>query len=155
VVTLEQNYRSTRPILAASNAVMAGARERYTKELWSTRESEQKPLLVRCTDEAQQTEMVCRAILEHREQGVPLMRQAVLFRASHHSAMLEIELARRNIPFHKYGGLRFIEAAHIKDLLAVLRILENPRDEISWFRVLQMFEVWFRGRQDGSWMSLA
>jgi len=140
VVTLEQNYRSTQPILAASNAVMAPARERYTKELWSTRRSEVKPQLVTCLDEARQTDNVCQNILAHLEQGTPLMRQAVLFRAGHHSAVLEVELARRNIPFHKFGGLKFIEAAHIKDMLAFLRILENPFDEISWFRVLQLFE---------------
>jgi DNA helicase II / ATP-dependent DNA helicase PcrA len=140
VVTLEQNYRSTQPILAASNAVMACARERYTKELWSDRPSEQKPALFTCVDEAEQTEAVCRNILEHLERGKPLMRQAVLFRAGHHSASLEIELARRNIPFHKYGGLKFIEAAHIKDMLAFLRLLQNPFDEISWFRVLLMLE---------------
>jgi len=136
VVTLEQNYRSTGPILAASNAVMSFSKERYTKELWSQRRSEQRPVLVTCRDEEEQTGMVCRHILEHLEQGVPLSEQAVLFRAGHHSAMLEVELARRNIPFHKFGGLKFLEAAHIKDLLAFLRILENPFDELSWFRVL-------------------
>ncbi len=140
VVALEQNYRSTQPILAASNAVMAFARERYTKELWSRRLSDQKPALVTCVDESDQTNAVCRHVLEHLERGTPLMRQAVLFRAGHHSAALEIELARRNIPFHKYGGLKFIEAAHIKDMLAILRLLQNPFDEISWFRVLLMFE---------------
>lgn len=140
IITLEQNYRSTRPILAASNAVMAPARERYTKELWSTRESEFKPMLITCMDEAQQTDAVCQNILAHVEQGTSLMHQAVLFRAGHHSAVLEVELARRNIPFHKFGGLKFIEAAHIKDMLGFLRILENPYDEISWFRVLQLFE---------------
>lgn len=140
IVTLEQNYRSTKPILAASNAVMASARERYTKELWSTRDSEIKPMLLTCTDESQQSDLVCQNILAHLEQGTPLMRQAVLFRTGHHSAVLEVELARRNIPFHKFGGLKFIEAAHIKDMLAFLRILENPYDEISWFRVLQLFE---------------
>ncbi|MBU0719309.1 MAG: ATP-dependent helicase, partial [Planctomycetes bacterium] len=138
VVTLEENYRSTQPILTASNAVMEQARERYTKELWSDRRSDEKPVLVHCTDESEQTGEVCRNILQHRERDVPLMQQAVLFRAGHHSADLEIELARRNIPFHKYGGLKFIETAHIKDVLALLRILENPYDEISWFRVLQL-----------------
>jgi DNA helicase-2/ATP-dependent DNA helicase PcrA len=97
-------------------------------------------MLVTAIDEAEQTELVCQNILAHLEQGTSLRRQAVLFRASHHSAVLEVELARRNIPFHKYGGLKFIEAAHIKDVLAFLRILENPFDEISWFRVLQLFE---------------
>jgi len=140
IVTLEQNYRSTQPILAASNAVMAQARDRYTKNLWSQRRSGRKPVLMTCLDEAGQCEAVCQNVLMHLEQGVPLQRQAVLFRAGHHSAQLEIELARRNVPFHKYGGLRFIETAHIKDMLAVLRILENPFDEISWFRVLQLLD---------------
>ncbi len=139
-VTLEQNYRSTGPILAASNAVMEQARERYTKELWSNRSSEQKPILVYCEGESDQTDVVCRHVLAHLEEGIPLTQQAVLFRAGHHSAELEVELARRNIPFHKFGGLKFIEAAHIKDMLAYLRILENPHDQISWFRVLQLLD---------------
>jgi len=140
VVTLEQNYRSTQPILAASNAVMAPARERYTKELWSERAADQKPILFTCLDEAEQCDVVCDHVLRHLEMGIPLMRQAVLFRAGYHSDQLEVELARRNIPFHKYGGLKFIEAAHVKDLLAFLRVLENPHDEISWFRVLLLLE---------------
>ncbi len=140
IVTLEQNYRSTKPILAAANAVMRQAKERYTKELWSERRSDQKPILFHCEDESQQTDVVCRHILAHLEEGVALRNQAVLFRASHHSADLEIELARRNIPFYKFGGLKFIEAAHIKDMLAFLRILENPFDEISWFRVLRLLD---------------
>ncbi len=138
IVTLEQNYRSTEPILAASNAVMEQARDRYTKNLWSNRRSDQKPALVVCLDEPTQCDVVCQNVLAHLEEGIALQRQAVLFRAGHHSAQLEIELARRNIPFHKYGGLRFIEAAHIKDMLSFLRVLENPFDEISWFRVLQL-----------------
>ena len=140
VVTLEQNYRSIEPILNASNAVMSQAAERFTKNLWSQRASAQKPILTTCLDDRQQVEAVCRNVLTHLERGIALMRQAVLFRASHHSDMLEVELARRNIPFHKFGGLKFIEAAHIKDLLSLLRILENPYDEISWFRILQMLE---------------
>ncbi|NLU22288.1 MAG: ATP-dependent helicase [Phycisphaerae bacterium] len=140
IVTLEQNYRSTEPILAASNAVMARARERFTKNLWSQRPSHQKPLLITCMDEAEQSEEVCRNILAHHERGIPLHRQAVLFRAGYHSDMLEVELTRRHIPFHKYGGLKFVEAAHVKDMLSFLRILENPHDEISWFRVLQLLE---------------
>lgn len=140
IVTLEQNYRSTEPILAASNAVMDQAKERYTKNLWSRRLSGQKPILVTCLDETEQSQVVCRQILEHLEQGIPLMRQAVLFRAGWHSDSLEVELSRRNIPFHKFGGLKFIEAAHVKDMLAFLRILENPYDQVSWFRVLQLME---------------
>lgn len=140
IVTLEQNYRSTMPILAASNAVMAVAKERYTKELRSSRESGQKPVLYACEDEPDQCEIVCTNILRHLEQGTPLRRQGVLFRAGHHSNQLEIELTRRKIPFHKYGGLKFIEAAHVKDVLAFLRILENPYDEMSWFRVLLLLD---------------
>src|SRR5207302_9150370 len=96
--------------------------------------------LVTCIDETQQADVVCRAILEHREQGIPLRRQAVLFRTGHHSDLLEVELAKRNIPFVKFGGLKFIEAAHVKDMLAFLRMLENPFDELSWFRVLQLLD---------------
>jgi len=140
VVTLEQNYRSTQAILDASNAVMAGVRERYTKNLWTSRQGGQRPLLVVCEDEAQQCEAVCRRILDHFEAGLALHRQAVLIRAGWHSDMLEVELTRRRIPFHKYGGLRFLEAAHVKDLLAFLRVLENPHDELSWFRVLLLLD---------------
>jgi DNA helicase-2/ATP-dependent DNA helicase PcrA len=137
-VTLEQNYRSVQSILDASNKVMEQARERFTKNLWSQRRSSQRPVLVTCLDEVQQADGVCENILAHREKGVMLMDQAVLFRTGHHSARLEIELTRRNIPFHKFGGLRFVEAGHIKDLLAFLRILENPYDEVSWYRVLML-----------------
>ena len=140
IVRLEQNYRSTQPILAASNAVMAEATEGFAKTLWSVRPSAQPPIMITCADEVSEASAVCRNVLEHLEQGIPLRRQAVLFRAAHHSPMLEAELVRRNIPFHKYGGLRFIEAAHIKDLLALLRILENPHDEMSWYRVLLLLD---------------
>jgi ATP-dependent DNA helicase UvrD/PcrA len=140
VVTLEHNYRSTPPILAVSNAVIALSPERHTKTLWSERPARRRPQLVTCLDEAEQSDAVCRRVLEHREEGILLKRQAVLFRAAHHSDFLEVELARRNIPFVKYGGLKFLEAAHVKDVLGMLRILENPRDEVSWFRVLQLVE---------------
>ncbi|MFO7638304.1 MAG: ATP-dependent helicase, partial [bacterium] len=140
VVTLEDNYRSVQPVLDVANRVMAEARFKYTKNLRSNRQSGQRPVLLTCVDEAEQCRMVCERVLEHREEGVPLRRQAVLFRAGHHSDVLEVELARRNIPFHKYGGLRFVEAAHVKDLLALLRVLENPRDDVSWFRVLEMLD---------------
>ncbi len=140
VVTLEQNYRSTQPILRVANAVIAKASERYTKNLWSKRDGDEPPVLAQCLDEAQQAEAVSRQVLELREQGLSLKDQAVLYRSGHHSDLLQIELARRNIPFVVYGGLKFIEAAHIKDLLACLRILENPRDELSWFRVLQLLK---------------
>jgi DNA helicase II / ATP-dependent DNA helicase PcrA len=139
-VTLDQNYRSVTPILEASNAVMEAASRRFTKNLWSERPSSQKPLLVTCAGEIEQSSYVVDRLLEHREEGIPLTRQAVLFRASHNSDALEVELSRRNVPFVKWGGLRFLEAAHVKDLLAFLRILENPQDDLSWMRILQMLE---------------
>jgi DNA helicase-2/ATP-dependent DNA helicase PcrA len=138
IVTLEQNYRSTQPILDATNGVIAGAAERHTKNLWSRRIGGAKPQLVSCEDEDEQTEFIIRQVLEHREAGLDLRRQAVLFRASHHSLALELELARRNIPFRKYGGLRFVETAHVKDLMAFLRLAENPRDLMAGTRVLML-----------------
>jgi len=137
-VTLERNYRSTQPILAASNAVIGAARERYTKDLWSDRASAQRPRLVTVADEAQQARYVVEQVLEAREAGTKLKQQAVLFRAAHHSAALEIELARRNIPYVKFGGLRFLDAAHVKDVLAALRWAENPLDRVAGFRVAQL-----------------
>jgi DNA helicase-2/ATP-dependent DNA helicase PcrA len=138
VVTLEQNYRSTQPILAASNAVIALAAERFTKNLRSSRESSARPQLVAVRDEADQARYVVTRVLENREAGLALKSQAVLFRASHHSDTLEFELTRRNIPFVKFGGLKFLEAAHVKDVLAALRFAENPRDRVAGFRVTQL-----------------
>jgi DNA helicase II / ATP-dependent DNA helicase PcrA len=138
VVTLARNYRSTEPILAASNAVISLAAERFTKDLWSGRSSSDRPRLVTVTDEAEQARYVAHRVLENRERGSLLKAQAVLFRASHHSAALEIELAVRGIPFVKFGGLKFLDSAHVKDLLACLRFAENPRDRVSGFRVLQL-----------------
>ncbi|MGZ4147238.1 MAG: ATP-dependent helicase, partial [Actinomycetota bacterium] len=140
LIRLEQNYRSTPAILHASNAAIALSPQRHEKTLWSARDGARRPLLRTCLDEAEQCDVVCRSVLQHREDGVPLKHQAVLFRAAHHSDLLEVELARRNIPFVKYGGLKFLEAAHVKDALALLRVLENPFDEVSWFRVLQLPE---------------
>jgi DNA helicase-2/ATP-dependent DNA helicase PcrA len=138
VVTLERNYRSTQPILAAANAVIGLAAERYRKELFSTRRSGQLPVLALVRDELAQAEHVAGRVLANREAGLGLRDQAVLFRAASHSAALELELARRGIPFVKYGGLRFLEAAHVKDVMAVLRWAENPRDRVAGFRVLQL-----------------
>jgi len=140
VLKLEQNYRSVQPILDATNAVIGLCPNRYNKDLFSNRLSQQKPLLVSLMDEDQQTDYVIKRILEHLEAGIPLRKQAVLFRAAHHSDTLEVELARRNIPFVKYGGLKFLEAAHVKDALAILRVAENPRDTTSAFRVLQLLD---------------
>ncbi|MGE5339028.1 MAG: ATP-dependent helicase, partial [Gemmatimonadota bacterium] len=136
VVTLEQNYRSTQPILDAANAVIGLAAERFTKNLFSARGSGDRPRLVTVADEALQARYVVDQVLAQREQGIALRAQAVLFRASHHSLQLELELARRNVPFVKFGGLKFLEAAHVKDLLACLRWAENPRDRVAGFRVL-------------------
>jgi DNA helicase-2/ATP-dependent DNA helicase PcrA len=138
VVTLEQNYRSTQPILDAANAVISLAAERFTKNLFTRRAAVEKPLLVTTEDESAQVDYVVGEILQQREAGVPLQHQAVLFRASHHSDALEVELARRNVPFVKFGGLKFLEAAHVKDAMSVLRLVENPRDEVAAFRVLQL-----------------
>jgi DNA helicase-2/ATP-dependent DNA helicase PcrA len=138
IVTLEQNYRSTQPILEASNAVIAAARERHAKDLFSDKAASQRAQLVLVPDEAQQARWVADQVLRQREAGATLKSQAVLFRASHHSAALELELARRNIPFVKFGGLKFLEAAHIKDVLAVLRFAQNPRGRMAGFRVAQL-----------------
>ncbi|OZI59614.1 ATP-dependent helicase [Bordetella genomosp. 11] len=138
VVTLERNYRSTQPILDASNAVIALARERHAKQLWTERKSSNRPKLVTVSDEAGQARWVADQVLAQREAGATLKSQAVLFRASGHSAAVELELTRRNIPFVKFGGLRFLEAAHIKDLLALLRWAQNPRGRMSGFRVAQL-----------------
>ncbi len=139
-ITLDFNYRSSGAILGVANAIAADAPEGFTSVL---REAvpvsgASQPLLVHCADERDQSESVADRVLEFYEEGIALQKQAVLFRAAHHSADLEIELARRRIPFVKYGGLRFLEAAHVKDLLAAFRLADNPRDEMAWFRLLQL-----------------
>jgi DNA helicase-2/ATP-dependent DNA helicase PcrA len=136
VVALEQNYRSTQPILNVTNTLISRAPERFTKNLFTQRTGGETPWLVAARDEQQQTQFVVDRILELHEEGTPLNKIAVLFRAGYMSADLEIELTNRKIPFEKWGGLKFLEAAHVKDVLAFLRILENPRDEVSWYRIL-------------------
>src|SRR5512135_3690152 len=138
IVALERNYRSTQTILAAANGVIARAAEGYGKSLWSARASAERPQLVSVRDEGDQAAFVVEEVLAKRETGIALKAQAVLFRASHHSAKLEIELTRRNIPFVKFGGLKFLDAAHVKDMLACLRFAENPRDRVAGFRVIQL-----------------
>lgn len=140
VITLERNYRSTQPILECCNAVIAQAKQRFTKNLHSARPSGEKPFCVLAEDESFQVEYVVKSLLQYREAGVNLRQQAVLFRAAHHSAELEVELARRNIPFVKYGGLKFLEAAHVKDVVCILRCAENPRDAVAQFRMLLLLE---------------
>jgi DNA helicase-2/ATP-dependent DNA helicase PcrA len=138
VITLDRNYRSTQPILSAANGVIGLAAERFTKNLWTERQSAELPALVSVRDEADQARYVVERVLENREGGTALRQQAVLFRTSSHSGPTEIELTRRNIPFVKFGGLKFLDTAHVKDLLALLRFVENPRDRVAGFRILQL-----------------
>ena len=140
VVRLEDNHRSTAPILAVANTVLDEATDAMPKHLRTAREGGRRPLLRRTFDDAAQAAAVCNSVLAHREDGVDLHDQVVLFRASHHADVLEVELHHRNIPYVKYGGLRFLEAAHVRDLIALLRILDNPRDELAWFRALRLVE---------------
>jgi len=138
VVTLAQNYRSTQAVLDAANALMLEAPRQYRKHLLAVRAAGVRPRLVSVPDLAAQAEYVCGEVLRRREANVPLRSQAVLFRGSSHSDILEVELARRRIPFVKYGGLKFLEAAHVKDLLSVLRWADNPKNTVAAFRVLQL-----------------
>jgi DNA helicase-2/ATP-dependent DNA helicase PcrA len=138
LVALEQNYRSTQPILEVTNTLISRAEERYTKNLWTNRVGGDTPWLVAARDEQQQTKFVVDRVLELYEEGTPLREMAILFRAAYMSADLEIELANRRIPFEKWGGLKFLEAAHVKDVLAFLRVIENPRDDVSWYRILML-----------------
>ena len=138
MITLDRNYRSTQAILAAANAVIEQASERFTKNLWSDRNSGNRPQLIILRDETDQASYVVERVLDNRERGMALKQQAVLFRTSHHSGPVEIELVRRNVPFVKFGGLKFLDAAHIKDVLAMLRFVENPRDQIAAFRLLDI-----------------
>ena len=138
VVTLAQNYRSTQQVLDVANAVMAEAPRQHRKYLLSIRGEGTRPRAVTVDELQTQAEFVCAEVLRRREAGVLLRRQAVLFRSSSHSDLLEVELAKRNVPFVKYGGLKFLEAAHIKDVLAVLRWADNPRNSLAAFRALQL-----------------
>jgi DNA helicase-2/ATP-dependent DNA helicase PcrA len=138
VVTLAQNYRSTQPVLDVANAVMAEAPRQHRKYLLSVRGDGARPRAVTVDELQTQAEYVCAEVLRRREASVPLKRQAVLFRTSSHSDLLEVELTKRKIPFVKYGGLKFLEAAHIKDLLAVLRWADNPHNALAAFRTLQL-----------------
>src|SRR5690606_37477409 len=138
VITLDRNYRSTQPILAAANGVIDLAKERFTKNLWTDRPSNDRPRLVTVRDEADQAKFVADEVLENRETGMRLKDQAVLFRASHHSGPLEVEVTRRNIPAARFGGLKFLDSAHVKDMLAALRFAQNMRDRVAGFRLLQL-----------------
>jgi len=140
VVTLEHNYRSTAPILAVANGVSRQDPAGYPRTLWSDSDGSLAPELAFPRDEAEQAEYVCDRVLQAREENMELRAQAVLFRAAHDSDLLELELTRRGVPFVKYGGLRYLEAAHVKDLIALLRLSTNPADEVSWFRLLQLLD---------------
>jgi ATP-dependent DNA helicase UvrD/PcrA len=138
IVTLTRNYRSTQPILDLANEVWAQAAKSYPKQLQAQRDGGLQPQLVYSLDQAQQATEVCERVLALNEEGVPLQEQAVLMRAGWHSNELELELARRNIPFVKYGGIGYLDAAHVKDFICALRIADNPQDQLSWYRVLRL-----------------
>ena len=138
VVTLEQNYRSTQEILDVANTLIAAGERQYRKNLFSEKNLGAKPSYVTVEDSDAETEYVVETILSNRETGMQLMDQAVLFRGAHHSDRLELELVRRNIPYVKYGGLKFLEAAHVKDMLSVLKWAENPRNQVAAFRILKL-----------------
>jgi DNA helicase-2/ATP-dependent DNA helicase PcrA len=140
IIKLEENYRSTQPILDLSNQIIQHAKEQYTKNLFTKRDKGVKPILVEAESERYQSRFIGQKILDLREQGVPLEEIAVLFRSSFHSFDLELELARRNLPFVKRGGFKFIETTHIKDTLAHLRIIANPQDAVSWHRIILLLE---------------
>jgi DNA helicase II / ATP-dependent DNA helicase PcrA len=140
IVKLERNYRSTQPVLDLANRVAADAHRSHRRTLLAVREGALPPELVIVRDEDDEARRVADAVVEHYEGGVLLREQAVLMRAAHHSSLLELELGRRNIPFLKYGGIRHLEAAHVKDFLALVRAFLHVRDEVSWFRVFQLFD---------------
>ena len=140
-IALGRNYRSTQAILDVANAVSDDAPAGFLARLRAdTGDELARPRLVHCADEDAQVDAVCTQVLTHREEGLRLQDQAVLVRAAHHSALLELELSRRRVPYVKYGGLRYLEAAHVKDLVCLFRLADNPRDELSWFRLLQLVE---------------
>jgi DNA helicase II / ATP-dependent DNA helicase PcrA len=140
IIKLEENYRSTQPILDVANALIADVQEGYAKRLFSQTAEGPPPVVVSARDENEQSRFVAERIEELRADGVPLQEIAVLFRASSHSFDLEIELGKHGIPFRKFGGIRFAESAHIKDALAFLRVVANPSDTLSWFRTLKLID---------------
>jgi len=140
VIKLEHNYRSTQAILNLANDVLSKATRQFDKRLYTERGAGDLPGLVPAPDDRFESRFVSQMILSLREQGEPLNRMAVLFRSGHNSYDLEVELNKKGIPFVKYGGLKLAEAAHIKDVIAHLKVLENPRDVVAWNRILQLLE---------------
>jgi len=136
VITLEENYRSTQPILNLTNEVIRSAKEKFEKNLYTKKKGTELPVFIDAEDENAQSRYIADKILELREEGVDLKDMAVLFRSGWHSNDLEVELAGRNIPFVKYGGQKFVEASHIKDIISYLRIVYNVSDQVSWLRAL-------------------
>ncbi|RAP32989.1 hypothetical protein DID80_08355, partial [Candidatus Marinamargulisbacteria bacterium SCGC AAA071-K20] len=136
VVKLEQNYRSTQPILNLTNAIISHAKEKYAKELFTELPGDTKPQFIDTKDDNSQSKFVCKEILKKREEGIELNEMAILMRSGWHSNDLEIELQAHGIPFVKYGGFKFVEASHVKDLVALLRVIFNPSDKVSWNRLL-------------------
>ena len=140
IVYLEENYRSIQPILTLTNAIIERAKEKFTKNLFTQRRGGSTPVIVNADDEYSQSRFVVDQIKDLQQQGVALNDIAILFRASFHSFDLEIELSREGIEFVKMGGFKFIESAHIKDVLAHLRVIANAHDRISWYRILLLIE---------------
>ncbi|HEY4424987.1 MAG TPA: UvrD-helicase domain-containing protein [Pyrinomonadaceae bacterium] len=140
IIKLEENFRSTQPILDVANAIISDVKESYKKRLYSRIDGGQAPVVVSAQDENEQSRFVSQRIADLREEGVPLSEIAVLFRSSSHSFDLEIELGRLGIPFRKFGGIRFAESAHIKDALSFLRVVVKPSDTLSWFRALKLID---------------
>jgi DNA helicase-2/ATP-dependent DNA helicase PcrA len=141
IIKLEENYRSTQPILDLTNVIIDRATKKYTKVLFTRKRGGILPALVKAKDERMQSQFVVQRILELREEGVPLDDMAVLFRSGFHAFDLEIELNRANIPFVKVGGFKFMETAHIKDVLAHMKVLANPNDSVSWHRILLLLDA--------------
>jgi DNA helicase-2/ATP-dependent DNA helicase PcrA len=140
LIKLEQNYRSVQPVLDLANGVLASAKEGFDKRLFTASPGGAKPILLTVDDEDEQATVVAKRIAEWREQGRPLKEIAVLFRSASHSNQLEVELRGRGIPFRKFGGIQFAQAAHVKDLAALVRLVANPKDGGSWERVLAWIE---------------
>lgn len=140
IIKLERNYRSTSHILDAANQLMSKAGEGFKKNLYTIREKGEKPAIVRCDDDHEQAMFIAARILELREQGIPLNDMAVLFRSGFHAYQLEVELKHRNIPYVKWGGFKFLESGHLKDIIAHMRVMQNPCDQVSWLRVLLLIE---------------
>ena len=140
IITLEQNYRSTQPILDLANTIISNAKVKYTKVLFTTKKYGKKPILFKAKDDSDASKFVVERILELREKGIKLSQMAVLFRSAFHSFDLEVELTKRGIPFLKFGGLKLLETAHVKDFISFLKIISNFRDFLSWHRILLLFE---------------